>query len=43
MRRLTIELTTLDAALHQRYGTCLRSTLVMLGGPLRDRPAERER
>jgi uncharacterized protein (TIGR02679 family) len=43
VRRLTIELTILDAALHQRYGTCLRNTLVMLGGPLRDRPAERER
>ena len=26
VRRLTIELTTPDAALHQRYGTCLRNT-----------------
>jgi len=41
VKRLTIGLTTLDAALRQRYGTGLRDTLVMLGGPLRDRPAER--
>jgi uncharacterized protein (TIGR02679 family) len=43
VKRLTIELTTLDAALRQRYGTGLHDTLVMLGGPLRDRPAQRER
>ncbi len=43
VKRLTIGLTTLDAALRQRYGTGLRDTLVMLGGPLRDRPAERQR
>lgn len=40
VKRLTLELTALDAALHQRYGTGLRDTLVMLDGPLRDRRAE---
>ena len=43
VRRLTIELVTLDAALRQRHGTSLHDALVMLGGPLRDRPAERGR
>ena len=43
VKRLTIELTTLDATLRQRHGTGLHDTLAMLGGPLRDRPAERER
>jgi uncharacterized protein (TIGR02679 family) len=43
VRRLTVELTTLDAVLRQRYGIALLDTLAMLGGPLRDRPAERER
>jgi len=42
-RRLTIGLTDLDAALRRRYGTGLRETLEALGGPLRDRPVERER
>lgn len=42
VQRLTIALTTLDAALRQRYGTGLHHTLVALGGPLRDRPAQRE-
>jgi uncharacterized protein (TIGR02679 family) len=41
--RLTIELAALDAALRQRHGTSLHDALIMLGGPLRDRPAERER
>src|SRR5207249_4193446 len=41
-QRLTVGLTTLDAALRQRYGTGLHHALVMLGGPLRDRPARRE-
>jgi uncharacterized protein (TIGR02679 family) len=43
VKRLTIELTALEEALRQRYGTGLRDTLVMLGGPLRDRPTQRER
>jgi uncharacterized protein (TIGR02679 family) len=43
VKRLTIELTTLDAALRRRYGTGLHDIVVMLAGPLRDRPAERER
>jgi len=42
VQRLTVELTSLDAALRQRYGTGLRDTLVLLDGPLRDRPAQRE-
>ena len=42
-RRLTIELAALDAALRQRHGTSLHDAVVLLGGPLRDRPAERER
>lgn len=42
-RRLTVSLADLDAALRRRYGTGLRETLEALGGPLRDRPAERER
>jgi uncharacterized protein (TIGR02679 family) len=42
VQRLTIALTTLDAALRQRYGSGLHHTLVTLGGPLRDRPAQRE-
>jgi uncharacterized protein (TIGR02679 family) len=42
VQRLTIGLTALDAALRQRYGTGLHHALVMLGGPLRDRPAQRE-
>ena len=41
--RLTIGLAALDAALRQRHGTSLHDALIMLGGPLRDRPAERER
>ena len=43
VKRLTIELAALDAALRQRHGTGLNEALVMLGGPLRNRPAERER
>lgn len=42
-RRLTVALTDLDAALRQRYGSGLRDTLEALGGPLRDRPADRNR
>jgi uncharacterized protein (TIGR02679 family) len=42
VQRLTVGLATLDTALRQRYGTGLCDTLVMLGGPLRDRPAQRE-
>ena len=42
VKRLTIELTAVDAALRQRYGTGLHDTLSMLGGPLSDRPALRE-
>jgi uncharacterized protein (TIGR02679 family) len=42
VQRLTIGLAALDTALRQRYGTGLYDTLVMLGGPLRDRPAQRE-
>lgn len=42
VQRLTIALATLDAALRQRYGAGLHHTLVTLGGPLRDRPAQRE-
>jgi uncharacterized protein (TIGR02679 family) len=42
VQRLTVGLATLDTALRQRYGTGLYDTLVMLGGPLRDRPAQRE-
>lgn len=42
-RRLTVSLADLDAALRRRYGTGLRETLEALGGPLRDRPVERER
>jgi uncharacterized protein (TIGR02679 family) len=42
VQRLTIGLTTLDTALRQRYGTGLHHALVMLGGPLRDGPAQRE-
>lgn len=41
--RLAIQLATLDAALRQRHGTSLSDALVALGGPLRDRPAERKR
>ena len=43
VKRLTVELATLDAVLRQRYGITLLDTVVMLGGPIRDRPAERER
>ena len=43
VKRLTVELATLDAALRQRHGTSLHDILVVLGGSLRDRPAERER
>jgi uncharacterized protein (TIGR02679 family) len=43
VKRLAIELATLDAALRQRYDTSLHDAVVMLGGSLRDRPAERER
>jgi uncharacterized protein (TIGR02679 family) len=42
VRRLTIELATLDTALRQRHGVGLHDTLVALGGPVRNRPAERE-
>jgi uncharacterized protein (TIGR02679 family) len=42
VQRLTVGLAALDTALRQRYGTGLYDTLVMLGGPLRDRPAQRE-
>ncbi|MGH3272687.1 MAG: TIGR02679 family protein [Trebonia sp.] len=43
VNRLTIGLAALDAAVRQRHGIGLRDALVLLGGPLRDRPAERER
>jgi len=43
VKRLAIELATLDAALRQRHGTSLHDTLAILGGSLRNRPAERER
>ena len=39
--RLTVPLHDLDAYLHHRYGTGLHQTLTRIGGPLRDRPAER--
>jgi len=42
-RRLTVALADLDAALHLRHGLGLRGTLEALGGPLRDRRAERTR
>jgi len=42
-RRLTVALADLDAALRLRHGSGLRGTLEALGGPLRDRPAERTR
>lgn len=42
-RHLSVSLADLDATLRQRYGTGLRETLEALGGPLRDRPVERER
>ncbi len=43
VKRLTVELATLDEALRQRHSTSLSDALVALGGPLRDRPAERKR
>jgi len=43
VKRLAIELATLDAALRQRHGSSLHDTLAILGGSLRNRPAERER
>jgi uncharacterized protein (TIGR02679 family) len=42
-RRLTVTLADLDAGLRRRHGSGLRDTLEALGGPLRDRPAERDR
>jgi uncharacterized protein (TIGR02679 family) len=42
-RRLTVALADLDAELRRRHGSGLRDTLEALGGPLRDRPAERDR
>ncbi|HUZ37399.1 MAG TPA: TIGR02679 domain-containing protein [Streptosporangiaceae bacterium] len=36
VKRLTIELVTLDAALRQGHGAGLHDCLVMLGGPLRN-------
>ena len=42
-QRLTVALADLDAALRLRHGTGLRGTLEALGGPLRDRQAERTR
>jgi uncharacterized protein (TIGR02679 family) len=43
VKRLAVELAVLDAALRQRYRSSLHDALVRLGGPLRDRPAERAR
>jgi len=43
VKRLAIGLATLDAALRQRHGSSLHDTLAILGGSLRNRPAERER
>ena len=43
VKRLTVELATLDEALRQRHSTSLSDALVALGGPLRDRPGERKR
>jgi uncharacterized protein (TIGR02679 family) len=42
-RRLTVALADLDAELRRRHGSDLRDTLEALGGPMRDRPAERHR
>ncbi|GIH68918.1 hypothetical protein Mth01_11710 [Sphaerimonospora thailandensis] len=41
VRRLTVSLAELDAALTTRYGIGLREMLTRLGGPIRDRAAER--
>lgn len=43
VRRLTIRLADLDAALSRSYGGGLLKTLAALDGPVRDRPAERAR
>ncbi|MFC4061875.1 TIGR02679 family protein [Planomonospora corallina] len=41
VKRLTVSLSELDAALSARYGSGLREVLTGLGGPIRDRAAER--
>ncbi len=41
VKRLTVSLADLDAALHDTHGTGLIAVLAVLDGPLRDRPAER--
>jgi uncharacterized protein (TIGR02679 family) len=41
VKRLTVDLADLDAALHDAYGRGLIAVLAVLDGPLRDRPAER--
>ncbi|GII06043.1 TIGR02679 family protein [Planobispora takensis] len=41
VKRLTVSLAELDAALSARYGSGLRDVLAGLGGPIRDRAAER--
>jgi uncharacterized protein (TIGR02679 family) len=41
VKRLTVKLADLDAALYHGYGTGLIAALAVLDGPLRDRPAER--
>ncbi|GAA3442724.1 TIGR02679 domain-containing protein [Planomonospora venezuelensis] len=41
VKRLTVSLPELDAALSARYGAGLREVLTRLGGPIRDRAAER--
>jgi uncharacterized protein (TIGR02679 family) len=41
VKRLTVNLADLDAALHDAYGKGLIAALAVLDGPVRDRPAER--